>query len=40
MSKTAVQAVGCGGGGSGERGEWPVVGTRPGRRKLGPNLSS
>lgn len=40
MSKTVVQAVGCGGGGRGERGEWPVVGARPGWRKFGPGFMS
>lgn len=39
MSETAVQAVGCGGG-RGERGEWPVVGARPGWRELGPGFMS
>ena len=40
VSKTAVRAVGCGGGERGERGEWPVVGARPGWRKLGPGFMS
>lgn len=40
MSKAAVQAVGCGGGGRGERGEWLVVGTHRGWRKLGPGFMS
>lgn len=40
MSKTSVQAVGCGGGGRGERVEWPVAGARPGQRKDGPGVTS